>query len=136
MKKISLLLAALGVAGCISRTTQQSAYLAELPQTRQLQAGPCECTSQFLKEVGAAGVPSVIRALDMFSGSSNDHMRALIVLGASLYGGSTNAIVIPIMEHAEHDPAPEVSDLAKKWILTRRSIFQQLETARFQGRKR
>jgi len=122
MHRITVLLLALCLGGCAtarvntSTATRQQAYLAELPQQRERQWGPCECTYHFLNDVGAAGVPTVIQALDTFSGPTNSLMRALIVDGAQYYSHGTNTVVAPIMTRAAHDPAAEVQAVGNAWF--------------------
>jgi hypothetical protein len=109
-------------AGCVAPQVapqfaeRQKKYLVELPQARERQWGPCECTYHFLADTGAAGVPVVIQALDSYGGKTNDFMRALIVDGASYYSQGTNTLVTPIMERAARDPAAEVQAVGKAWF--------------------
>ncbi|MCX7005847.1 MAG: hypothetical protein NTY53_01090 [Kiritimatiellaeota bacterium] len=122
MKTLPLLLSVALLAGCvasqvnISFAERQKKYLAELPQEREHQWGPCECTYHFLADTGAAGVPVVIQALDNLSGPTNILMRALIVDGASYYSNGTNTLVAPIMDRATRDPAADVQAVAKRWL--------------------
>jgi len=109
-------------AGCVasqvssSFAERQEKYLTELPQARARPWGPCECTYHFLAETGAAGVPAVLQALDLYAGKTNDTMRALIVDGAWHYSNGTNTVVAPLMARAARDPAPAVSAVAQQWF--------------------
>jgi len=131
MKTAPLVLLALLLAGCVlcktpsSFAERRAQYLADLPQQRERQWGPCECTYRFLEDTGAAGVPVVLQALDSFSGHTNSQMRALIVDGAWHFSRGTNSVVAPIMGRAAHDPAAEVNAPAKKWFTQQREAKKQ-----------
>ncbi len=122
MKSTPVLLLALLLAGCaapqanVPLAEQQRKYLAELPKERERPWGPCECTFHFLTDTGAAGVPTVLQALDSFSGPTNILMRALIVDGAKHYSQGTNTVVVPIMERAARDSAADVREAAQHWL--------------------
>jgi hypothetical protein len=122
MKSASAWWLALLLTGCATPQAnaplaeRQQQYLAELPKVRQRPWGPCESTFHFLADTGAAGVPTVVQALDTFGGPTNVLMRALIVDGAQHYSQGTNLVVRPIMDRALCDSAADVQAVAQHWL--------------------
>lgn len=127
MKCIAILLAALCLCGCAGhggRTPSKdrhTAYLDELQATRHAPYGPCIATFHYLNDTGEAGVPAVLKALDLYSGPANAPIRALIVDGAWHHArrSGKDEVLLPIMRRASEDPDASVSERAKKWLQTR-----------------
>jgi hypothetical protein len=100
---------------------REAAYLEEVKATRNRPHGPCVATYNFLKEKGKEAVPTVLKAIELYSGPADASVRAQIVNGAWYYDRAATGgdVLLPIMSRASGDPDATVSKKAREWLQAR-----------------
>jgi hypothetical protein len=128
MRMVIALLILLSECGCLNLGKTASQSIDQTIDNHYIEglAGykidPCRATYGIIVERGEGAVPTVLKALDVYSGATNAPLRFIILNGASYVGWPTpvNAAtinaVLTIMEKAKNDPDPEVRREAEEGI--------------------